>query len=159
MKTCPGCKQTKPQTEYHKNKNRRDGLNHTCKICACERVAKSKKNHPERMARVAAERTFKLHHIEREDWQRMNEAQGGNCAICKGPPIYNDRTKGRLYIDHDHACCPGSYSCGKCIRGLICTRCNVALGMVKDSIEILRSLITYLDQSTDDNNVGSKEVA
>jgi hypothetical protein len=33
-----------------------------------------------------------------------------------------------LHIDHDHDCCPGTYSCGRCVRGALCGRHNVYLG-------------------------------
>src|SRR4029077_2130187 len=33
-----------------------------------------------------------------------------------------------LAVDHDHNCCPGAHSCGKCIRGILCGTCNSALG-------------------------------
>jgi hypothetical protein len=36
--------------------------------------------------------------------------------------------KNGLHIDHDHQCCPGGYSCGKCVRGALCGRHNVYLG-------------------------------
>ena len=52
-------------------------------------------------------------------------AQGGKCAICKQPPGEDEV----LHWDHDHACCPGSSSCGECIRGLLCAGCNMRLGV------------------------------
>ena len=34
-------------------------------------------------------------------------------------------------VDHDHACCPGNRSCGECIRGGLCRRCNLGIGYVE----------------------------
>lgn len=48
----------------------------------------------------------------------------GTCEICK-------RGFDNLHIDHDHSCCPGNYSCGKCLRGLLCPGCNSNLGWVE----------------------------
>jgi hypothetical protein len=50
----------------------------------------------------------------------------------------------RLSVDHDHACCSGEGSCGKCIRGLLCHKCNLALGAINDDINILQKMIDYL---------------
>lgn len=33
MKTCRICKQTKPESEFHKDKKARDGLCRECKVC------------------------------------------------------------------------------------------------------------------------------
>lgn len=64
-----------------------------------------------------------------ERWDEMLIAQNGRCAICAAPEP-PDR---RLAVDHDHACCPHpKRSCGKCIRGLLCTSCNNRLGIVED---------------------------
>lgn len=34
-------------------------------------------------------------------------------------------------VDHDHDCCPGGWSCGRCVRGLICSECNVLEGKIR----------------------------
>jgi hypothetical protein len=48
-------------------------------------------------------------------------------------------------IDHDHRCCPTSAkSCGQCVRGLLCGRCNAAAGLLKDSPDRAVSLARYL---------------
>lgn len=44
--------------------------------------------------------------------------------------------KYRLSFDHDH-------NTGR-FRGWICTRCNIALGLVKDNIGLLEAMIKYL---------------
>lgn len=68
------------------------------------------------------------HRLSEDDYYGMLEAQGGVCAICG--------TDTRLVIDHDHGCCSSSpdqptKTCGLCVRGLVCYRCNLALGMVE----------------------------
>ena len=50
----------------------------------------------------------------------------------------------RLSIDHDHACCKGKTSCGKCVRGILCISCNATLGHAKDDMDRLKGLIEYL---------------
>jgi 16S rRNA C967 or C1407 C5-methylase (RsmB/RsmF family) len=47
-------------------------------------------------------------------------------------------------IDHDHGCCSGTGSCGRCVRGLLCNRCNLMLGFANDQPEILRAALEYL---------------
>lgn len=74
------------------------------------------------------------------EYQALLTIQGGRCAIC-----CNVEKVGRvLSVDHDHSCCPGTKTCGKCIRGLLCQSCNNGLGYLADSILRLDSAIQYL---------------
>ena len=50
-----------------------------------------------------------------------------------------------LTFDHDHTCCIGKRTCGKCLRGVLCRPCNLALGYAEDDPERLRNLANYLD--------------
>ncbi|MCT2591142.1 endonuclease VII domain-containing protein [Streptomyces sp. N2-109] len=78
-----------------------------------------------------------------EAYRAMLAEQGGACAICKvGAPT--DIRTNRFHVDHDHACCPGKKSCGKCIRGLLCHACNTALGNFRDDPQRLSTAIAYL---------------
>lgn len=67
-------------------------------------------------------------------------AKQGGCAICREP---EPGPKGWV-IDHDHACCGPSKSCANCRRGVICQRCNMVLGLVRDDRELLTRLRRYL---------------
>lgn len=58
------------------------------------------------------------------------------CAICG----YREN----LNIDHDHSCCPGKRSCGKCVRGVLCLNCNYGVGAANDDPEELRRVADYL---------------
>jgi hypothetical protein len=73
-----------------------------------------------------------------EQYDIMLASQGGVCAICGQPPLGI-----RLAVDHDHDCCPGRNSCGQCIRGLICQRCNGMLGYI-ESNNLLGPIIKFL---------------
>lgn len=67
------------------------------------------------------------------------ESQGGVCAICKREPGAT-----RLYVDHDHSCCPGQATGGSCLRGLLCRNCNFLIGLAGESQQVLASAAEYL---------------
>jgi hypothetical protein len=75
-----------------------------------------------------------------ESYIDLEKSQNGLCKICKEPEKHNRR----LSVDHDHSCCSGANSCGNCIRGLLCSRCNKTLGQVHDNVELLQKMIDYL---------------
>lgn len=79
---------------------------------------------------------FAKYKMTKAMYEGLLESQDGVCAICKNPPNRN-----YLAVDHDHSCCPGTKSCGECIRGLLCGSCNSFLGRVDDNPE---TLIRYL---------------
>ena len=65
-----------------------------------------------RRTRAALKSKYKLSH------ERMSEVEAlTNCEACGRVAT--------LSVDHDHACCPGQMSCGRCIRGSICQPCNL----------------------------------
>jgi len=81
-------------------------------------------------------------------------SQGGHCAICPATEPGGSANK-HFHIDHDHSCCPGKKTCGKCIRGLLCSRCNTAIGLLDDDPVRLTSAINYLNRPRID--IGSLE--
>jgi hypothetical protein len=83
---------------------------------------------------------IRRYHITYEQYNVLLEKQGGVCAVCGKP----ESTQRQLCVDHDHDCCPGDTSCGKCVRGLLCSKCNRGLGLLRDSCEILEKALAYL---------------
>ena len=85
---------------------------------------------------------LRRYNISIEDYDKLLKKQDGKCKICGQP----EKIRKYLSVDHDHKCCDNHKSCGKCIRGLLCLRCNKMLGMAYDNIEILKSSIRYLEK-------------
>jgi hypothetical protein len=86
------------------------------------------------------------HHygITADQYDAMAAAQDNRCAICRTD---TPGGKGRWHVDHDHACCDSRRSCGGCIRGLLCLRCNSGLGFLRDDAGLLRAALTYLEKT------------
>lgn len=75
-----------------------------------------------------------------KEFREMEREQGGVCAICGEKETRTRRGNlVRLSVDHDHT--TGS------IRGLLCTRCNTAVGLMQDEPELLRKAIEYLERN------------
>jgi len=62
--------------------------------------------------------------------------QGGVCAICRTTEFMGPGK--RPCIDHDH-------TTGK-VRGILCQRCNTALGLFNDDIERLEAALKYVKE-------------
>lgn len=106
------------------------------------------KNHQKRIAKYPGPRCYTCDVLVRRERKKANHAtmvqriyslgagiydrlfryQKGKCAWCH-------RVTGRkkkLAVDHNHKCCSGPTSCGKCVRGLLCSKCNRHLGWLHD---------------------------
>lgn len=76
----------------------------------------------------------------------MLDEQNNVCAICAEPESRTTKNGQTLWlsVDHDHSCCLGEKSCGKCVRGLLCWRCNTSIGKFNDDVYLIEKIITYL---------------
>lgn len=166
LKWCWRCRQLKPVGEFHKSRRALDGLAGGCKPCSaalrsannrklredpeyCEQRRKIRK---EWWASVKADGRSrdlsKQYHLKRygltpDRFAAMLAAQRHRCIICK----HRFADTRDTHIDHDHACCPGDRSCGKCVRGLLCSNCNHGLGHFRDDPALLRRGARYLERS------------
>jgi hypothetical protein len=122
---CRDCREEKTLDKFSGRGGGRKGWMSYCKSCADVRNRRWVQQNPERTALRYRKSWLKRYNLTPADYDDMLAAQGGVCAICKaGKP----GGTGRFHIDHDHSCCPEKMrSCGKCIRGLLCSYCNLHL--------------------------------
>ena len=127
MKTCCTCRTEKPLGDFNIMRASKDGRQNQCRAC-----------------NVNATQARKLRQfgLSQDEYDEMLVAQGGGCAICGG----HSRDGSRLAIDHDHSCCAGKFSCGKCVRGLLCGECNRALGKFGDNYDLVARAAAYLKE-------------
>ena len=109
--------------------------------------AKWKAANPEQVSSVNHSRVLrKQYRMTPAEYASRLAAQGGACAICKRPETKAVRGRVvRMSVDHDHACCHGNRSCGKCVRALLCGSCNSVLGLMGDDPARLRAAAAYLE--------------
>lgn len=110
------------------------------------RTSSSYRNHARCNRCIRDQRMRSTFGITQDQYEELLEKQGGRCAGCGAHQ--GDQTGRSLSVDHDHECCPGSKSCGDCVRGLLCVRCNVALGYLRDDVETLKNLTEYLERNS-----------
>ena len=108
-------------------------------------IAKAKKWSAENPGYGFRDPNYVRHGLTEEQYRDILAKQDYRCALCPRDEA--------LQIDHDHACCPGPHSCGECVRGALCGRCNRMLGCAEDSVERLANAIAYLTS----NGLGEME--
>jgi hypothetical protein len=82
--------------------------------------------------RHAGARRKTIYGLSAEHHRRLVEQQNGVCAICKRP------SRRALCVDHCHAT--------RVVRGLLCDKCNTALGLLGDDAGRIQAAAAYLDR-------------
>lgn len=142
MKTCTKCGVEKDLEEFYAHRKTKDGRNSYCKGCDREIRNVNRKNlkdrEPEGVYRKKRNTQLRsLYGLSLEDYESLEEAQGGVCMVCGETEKETYRGKLKpLAVDHCHE--TGA------VRGLLCSRCNVILGKAKDSPDLLRKAADYL---------------
>ncbi|MGH2786660.1 MAG: endonuclease VII domain-containing protein [Actinomycetota bacterium] len=90
-----------------------------------------KERNRELIRRANRQRHLEKHYgLSLLEYESLAARQNGVCAICRQPQ------DGGLHIDHDHIS-------GR-VRGLLCGRCNKALGLLDDDPTRFRAAELYL---------------
>lgn len=159
LRVCKRCKKWATIDNFPK-KGTEKNHRHVCKICAAkyqkaayhkkyryellsdekkkELSGKHKRYQQKNKQKIANRtRSYRLkrnYSMTQEEYGHMFLRQGNSCGICKTKK-FGGMGK-RPQIDHCH-------TTGK-IRGLLCSRCNMGIGQLQDSIEVLNLAIEYL---------------
>ena len=156
-RNCSKCKKylKLDSSNFYGDKSRPYGFRSYCKLCSetyklnwrsknRHKVNKQKRKwhrkNPEAMRRYDLQKVG----ITSEQYDALEAKQQKLCAICG----VDDPGKGKknFCVDHSHLCCPKRKSCGKCLRGLLCSSCNLAVGLLKDSLSRAEAVVRYLKE-------------
>lgn len=148
--TCVKCEKVKPLSEFAPHPTSRTGINKKCRVCIREDA--EKKDALTRRPNYNKNRHLQMQYgIGYDEYMRMFSLQCGVCAICGKPETRKIRgVVTKLCVDHDH-------STG-CIRALLCSRCNAAIGHLNDDVNTATALVEYLKKyKGNDNEMASYE--
>lgn len=139
---CRKCKERKPESQFSFQKTKNSRMRHAyCRPCATENTREWRKKNPEKFAaqkkRTRRNKRFAKYSISEWEYEDLLEIQGGLCAICRIDLTKADREP---HIDHCHDSLK--------VRGILCGSCNIGLGMFKDSIDVMKKAINYLENAT-----------
>lgn len=127
-KVCNKCGLEKSIDEFYLDASKGYTSRKTCSGCqrADGRLRRAKNPDKKRDAHL-----WSTYRIRLEDYDSILKSQGKVCAICKKKELEKV-----LHVDHDHIT-------GK-VRGLLCKKCNSAIGYLSDDTNVLKSAIDYL---------------
>lgn len=123
-RVCSNCKIEKDYTEFHRREYAAYGLSSTCKVCKKE--DKKKNSQKSYIRKIKTKYNLSL-----ENYTRMLEEQNNCCYIC-------GKSNCSLAVDHCHET--------NKVRSLLCRSCNSGLGFFKESIQIMKNAISYIEK-------------
>lgn len=153
--TCTACGQVKPIEEGFGKGSR--GWFRRCRSCRAaydkrykqdpkvrRRASEYDRGYRVRNSAAMRRRQLARYGIQPEDYDERYQVQRGRCLICDRERLRLGSAGSRpggidvLGVDHDHK--TGA------VRGLLCSTCNRALGLLGDNIAWLKAAIAYLEE-------------
>jgi len=146
-KTCTRCHLSLPLDKFNARFDRPGTRSHCKDCCNASRRRWEKKNPVKKRsyfrtwyARAGKEysrvraRSLRLKRfgLDEAQYAALLESQSGRCGICRGQP----NGHGRFNLDHDHRT--------DSVRGLLCSNCNTAIGLLQEDLDRFRAAIEYL---------------
>ena len=127
-RVCTTCNQFKLPDQFSLSRDKRSfgGVSMRSKCKPCNEFRKYKR---------FIQKTYGISYTEYEE---LLKEQSYKCALCKSDTTNNKRAE-RLFIDHCHK--TGN------VRGLLCSKCNHALGLFNDDTRLLLEAIEYLNRA------------
>ncbi len=132
VRRCSKCGVSKDLGCFTVDRARTDGLKQWCRDCCAYNNAQWAAARRDHRKSYRRRRTVAAYGLTTDEHAQMLKSQGGVCALCKS----TCRTGKALAVDHDHAT-------GK-VRGLLCSSCNLGIGKLKDSPDIIAAALMYL---------------
>lgn len=148
-KKCSICKRNRFVSNFNKCSHHKDGLDTRCKECKAKQAQKRywinieqsrkkgvkhqrrfRKNNPDSAKRTRLKSKYGL---TLEQHKQTYIDQNGCCPICKTPVPYDN-----IKTDHNHST--------EQVRDLLCNRCNLWVGMVESTPDLINSVYEYLEK-------------
>ncbi len=168
MKRCSSCKETKPVTDFRKNRSTNDGLGAYCKPCAKVKNKESDDRHRESIN----ERERARHHQRKSDPAYIQKRKEQYAAYQESGRA-RDKVLRRVYgisLDQYNAIFEAQdYRCAICrcteeeaeakssqgfcvdhdhetgaVRNILCSHCNRGIGLLQDDSTVLEAAANYL---------------
>jgi len=140
MKKCTKCGVEKPLSEFHKNRSTKDKYCSLCKPCNNQHAAAWNKKEVQKRKIIVQKNNYKKRYgLLIEQKQELIDKQKGLCAICSNEL----KDTHDVCVDHDHKT--------GLVRGILCRKCNLGIGHLRDSLEIMKSALRYLKKYSADS--------
>lgn len=133
---CSVCGIRKPLSDFPPDKGTKSGKHSRCYVCKRNNEREYQKTEKYLNRRRAMEwKRRGIKDISTQKYSDLLKAQNKKCAICGTDKNISGKV---LCVDHDHKT--------GLTRGLLCTKCNLGIGYLKDDLDIIYKAVSYLEE-------------
>lgn len=140
---CTKCGVIKNPEEFYLDSTKKiTGRRPDCKECNKKGSAKWAKNNKKDVRSRQYFWSIKhRYNLTKDQYNAMLLEQSGKCAICDTIPKLNRKGENtvKMHVDHCH-------KTGK-VRGLLCGKCNSAIGLFEDDTNRMKNAIMYIERN------------